>query len=652
MVFNCNNRLFFSMVLLTAFSLIDADGAKDGKKTSFVNEKQLPVFERKFLQKDIAVTVGGLQREDLFYGKNISLLNSCNDMDKIFYFRHSIDINCDCTYGWNTYGYPVAQMYLSVRDKGLWGNPGSIAQTVDAATKDLDVVGEPHRHAIPRHFFWIRESWLQCNLNEALDLHFYNPCTFTIGAFPFELGRGIALGSAYTVAPESLGFNPDTAIDQYAFGMVLHGGLIPHTLSYDLYMGVLQNKTGTLSDTGEKVRAQEYGRIDNPARGFGIINCVFAGRVRWNVFLTELGSLELEPYVMYNNDPEQRVEFLADASAKLGTFGCAGEFSNEFVELGFDYAVNVGRQKVRGWDRNAIVKENRNGFSARVNSHVLRDGKKVLHMPGSVDQSVINSSAQDESQNGKEITSGSGLINADNRFRDPYTNRFEGWMFVADGLYKLYNDQVKIAGAVGVASGDENPNFESVDGNYRGFIGLQELYGGKRVKSAFLLGGAGKLKRPLSAPKRTTRQAPSPFATSVSGFTNLMFIGGSVKWEPYDWAKKFKLQSNVLLYWQHAATSKFDLQTGRDSLEKARRMLGGEWNVFVDYYLLKSLKVFGIFSLFVPGAHYSDIRGKPFNREQQLRLDRLDRTGFNGDIIPNIGTDSSVTFNVGLEFAF
>ena len=47
---------------------------------------------------------------------------------------------------------------------------------------------------------------------------FLQPALPTFGAFPFELGRGIALGTAYAVDASDLGFYSENAIDQYAFG--------------------------------------------------------------------------------------------------------------------------------------------------------------------------------------------------------------------------------------------------------------------------------------------------------------------------------------------------------------------------------------------------------------------------------------------------
>src|SRR5690606_5058198 len=151
------------------------------------------------------------------------------------------------------------------------------------------------------------------------------------------------------------GFYADSAIDQYAFGARFSGELISKVLSYDFYTAILQNNSGSLNDTSRKILGQEYERLETPERGFGKINFLMAGRFNWTVFDNDwLGRMTLEPYALYNNDPEQRIEFRGDATSKLGTLGLAGEFYGKRFEAGFDYAVNLGEQRVKGWDRNII----------------------------------------------------------------------------------------------------------------------------------------------------------------------------------------------------------------------------------------------------------------------------------------------------------
>lgn len=654
-------------------------------------------------ESDVELIFSGKFKPETFWGDNISLLNSnnrvqCKPIDRIFYARHTLDITLDMLYGRKKYDKTALEFLFSMRNKGIWGNPESIASTTDSTIKFLDTTLGSHRHGIPRHIFWIREAWMRFSLSEPVGFHFSHNHEFTIGIFSFQLGRGIALGDAYAVGPELLGFYTETQVDQFAPGARLSGDILTDRLSYELYAAILQNRSSTLGDTGQKIYGQEFGRRTCPARGFGIINYAIAGHLFWYVFDNDkIGSLTFEPYFLYNEDPEQRVQFLGDASSKLGTIGLAGEYANKSWEFGFDYAFNLGRQKVKGWDRNVVEARNRNGRTTIVNSHVFMNVDpnaagapsnlnpyKVPNAPdtitsagatsskGRTAQELINNSEQGEEFNGASIGTVPGFgaavggvalpvqagvtpdtfFNANNRFRNPYVNEYEGWMFVADAAWWIYEKDLKLAATAGVASGDENPNVETKDGNFTGFIGLQEIYSGKRVRSAFALGGAGKLKRPLSVPE--SEQSPTEFSAEVNGFTNLVFTGLALYWTPSNWQKKFSFNPNVLAYWEQHPTKKFDLATRSNSPQDARTFLGVEVNSFIFYNILPDLKLFFVGSVFVPGGHYADIRGKPLNADQNRALDRFERDGerISAEFLPNIGTDPGVTLNFGLEYNF
>ncbi len=608
--------------------------------------------------------LSGYYKPEMFFGKNIALLNNANEVDKVWFQRHTLDFNLDMLYGMQRYNEVAAEFLFSLRNKAVWGNL-NIVRTTEAEIKiDNSVLGS-HKHSIPRHFLWMREIWLNFSLNHALGLNFSNKHTFKLGLFPFQLGRGIALGDAYAVGPEFLGFYTNSAVDQYAPGFLISGDIVKNTLSYDLYIAILNNKSSSLSETAERVRGQEYGRKLSPLRGFGQVNFLVAAHLGWTVFDNNYGKLTIEPYGLFNNDPEQKVEFTSDADSRIGTVGMAGEYVQDRVEFGFDYAFNLGQQRVRGWDRNTIniALDPSTGHLQEVNSHVFTQDPNVVSSPsqaqfnsknssGKAVQAIINTSFEDESQNGKKIgTVGNiNLYNAKNRFRNPYTNKYEGWMFVMDAALWVHNKDVRFAVTAGAASGDDNPNEETIDGIYSGFIPLQEIYSGKRVKSAFLLGGAGKVQRPLSTP--TSEQAPSRFASVVDGFTNLVFGGAGLTWMPRKATKRFAINPNIYAFWEEKPTQKFDAVTKTRTNELASTYLGIETNIFSEFYILETLKIYVVGSVFFPGAHFRDIQGIPLNSAQDAQLDRVDRTGVSGDPLPNLGKDTAYALNFGLQFNF
>ena len=647
---------------------------------------------------------GRFKPGDSFYGKNLNLLNSNEQADRVFFMRHTLDLNLDVKCGKKD---PTAQMKFSMRNKAKWGNPHIVPST-RTDLKVVDHLGLNHKHSIPRHLFWVKEAWLELCINDMADIYWHGKRqTFTVGAFPFQLGRGISLGSAYAVGADYVGFYSDTLVDQYAFGAKLSGESVKDRLSYDLYGALLNNKCGSTGDTGDKVYAQAYGRLNCPERGFGVVNVVIAGRLNIiAVNAPEQGRLTFEPYALYNVDKEQKIEFRGDAIGRLGTLGLACEYTGGRFEFGFDGAFNLGCQDILGWDRNIIELQNKNGCVCFVNSHVyvgvdpcseeaqnvninaykcpqapttkktnftIEDDAiivtKELNKVGRTAQDLIQQNERTCKNNAQLVGKVDGLTdtlclplatpnerkdelyNARNRYREPYRNKYKGFMFVVDGAVNFHNKDVKIAATAGYASGDADPNFDQKDGDYRGFIPLQELYSGKRVKSAFYLSGVGKLRRPLDT--LTTEERPDRFAAAASGFTDIAFVGSGLTWEPHEWRKPFFFSPNILAYWETWADRKYDIIQKRFLAERARRFLGIELNVFMRKQLLFcGIDFFLEASLFIPGGHYDDVRGKPLNRNQQKLIDRLDRIGYENDCIPNLGTDTAFGFNLGFDYKF
>ncbi len=609
-----------------------------------------------------------LRMPEFFYGKNLRLLNDANPTDRVVFFRHTIDFNTEYWYGKPSLDYDLVYVKMTIRNRGIWGDPESIASTTLSPIKELDAVFGEHRHALPRHVLWIRELWIQLSLNDILCVPFCNHHYITAGAFPFELGRGIALGTAYAVDPSDLGFWAEPGIDQYAFGGKLSGDIIKDELVYDLYGAILNNLSDTFDNTNQKIRGQEFGYREDQARGFGIINYVVAARAIWTPLFTHTKTkMRLEPYIMYNHNPEQKVEFIGDAKSNLCTLGVAGEFELGNFECGFDTAFNVGKQSVYGWDRNSIKLENRDGVAVIVNSHVRQappgqepnPRKSPLALKIAENQNIINVSAQAAGENGKVIGKNNHgtLINGLHRFTEPSNNLYRGMMIVYDMGYYVCKPDVKVCAGFGYASGDANPNRDltfhgdsDINQVYEGFIGLQEAYAGTRVKSAYLLSGQGKIPRPLSFP---TQAVYDPYAVVVNRFTNLVFAGASGYWRPSWSCRKWSFNPNIIAFWTDYSSRFFNEDTGRRSRTRfARNYLGLEVNAFLEAELLQDLKFFTIASIFFPGSHYRDIEGLPLNKAQRFYLDNLDVTGIINDRVPLLGHDTSYFINVGLEYRF
>ncbi len=636
--------------------------------SKFVREKEPPVkVPLIWVSGDSEYRFSTRFRPEFFYGKNLRLLNSRNRTDQVAYFKHTIDLVGEYHFGKASHDYDVVMFKMDLRNRGAWGDPESISLTTESELRRLDTTSLGHRHGIPRHIIWLRELWMQISVNDMIPCFpFHNFHTFTLGAFPFELGRGISLGSAYGVGPDLLGYYAENAIDQYAFGFKFWGEIVKERLVYDLYAGIWDNKTGSFDQTNAKIRAQQIGRRFRAERGFGIINYVTAARLRWTPALrNEKYSMLLEPYLLFNDQREQKIEFVGDASSKLATAGMAGEFELGDLDFGFDTAFNFGRQLVRGLDRNIIIEQNRDGFAAIVNSRVSqidpKTGKSAQALKIEENQEIINKSPQCQLQNKKIIGSNSfgTLVNDKHRFSDPYKVKYNGAMFVFDIGYYLCNPMLKVNAAFGYASGGENPHkdLENILENrseftYEGFISLLELYSGTRVKSAFLLSGQGKVPRVLSFP---TEEVVDPFPSMVARFTDLMFVGVGSQFKLPDSHNKWNINPNILAYWQEVPTN---LLKDKKPMQFADTFLGFEANLFAEIELLPDLRFFSVGGLFVPGKHFRDIEGIPLNRDQKKFFDLLanhDLSSEERSMIeraPILGHDIAWFINLGLEYKF
>lgn len=622
----------------------------------------LPIQSNVLFQDPISLinlSFFGMYRPEMFVWDRATFLNRDEINDFFWLARHTCDLGLNITDK-----DVIVEFNFVIRNKGVWGNAGTIARTIPKVIKILDSPLVPQSFSLPRYIFWMREGWLRFNLGKLFGLKFKCNHYFTLGAFPFSLGRGISLGDAYAVGPELLGFYSDTVVDQYAFGFLFSGELIKDTLDYNFYGALLQTKADNLANTSDKVRIQQYNRRSSPSRGPNILNYLFAGNVNWYPIKSEAaGSLRLQPYWLFNEDDEQRIDFEGDAKSRLGTIGLEIEYLGNRIEVGVEGAFNLGHQTVRGWDRNAVQLQSIDGRVSQVNSHVVdSNGAKIPFVADDPAQKAIFSVNPGENENGQQIPGDFPVIgflmppdgqifNGKDRFRDPYCNEYNGWMIISDASLWVYKKDLKFAVTLGAASGDDNPNFDTKDRNFEGFIGLQEIYAGKRVKSAFFLGGHGKVVRPIANPFE--EDDTNILTETVSGFTNLILGGFGLTWSPTDWEKPFKINPNCLFYWQHQSVP---LSPIRDrcfsSIPLANSFLGTELNVFMDCNIVKNLKLYGVMSIFIPGQFYQDIQGRRDIVAELIKSNLDDLRDLAFDEIPRFGSDTALTFNFGIEYRF
>lgn len=603
-------------------------------------------------------------------------------------------------------GWDTARLKVGLRLRGTFGAPESSSRTGPALIRDQDSSLGTHVHPIAIHVPIIREIWGEFNLNELLGLSFHGNTTFTMGLFPFYLGRGIALGDAFSVVPDFIGYDPAMSVDQYAPGFKLSGTLWKkYALTYDFYAAITDNFSDTFANINVKNQGQFYGHRYNQARGFGVLNYLFAAHFLWKPVYENGDKFTVEPYILLDMQNCQKVEVPHDATSKLGTAGLFFDMTKGDVEFGFEVARNFGHQKVKGLDRNTIIRNVRTEQSVPsgpagstcmpvgdqnslvlVNSHVVlqSDGKTPVPfnpcssptlqpaitapLNGSTTCSCLsqyNGEVLDVELYDSATKTYLPVMNTPDRFRDPYVNHYTGWMFITDVAYRLRSN-FKLAAMAAYASGDNDPNKDldtlndsSYDGEYHGFVGLQEVYSGNRVRSGFILGGVGRIPRLTWFPVVTTGdkhlQPPTnPYPSTLSRFTNIAFLGGAAWWEKEECDKKWVINPNVITYWQPDAPrlSRTVLPDGSIIECFAHNHLGTEINVYVDCIAAPGFKWFLVGGFFVPGGYFDDLKGIATSKPEQNYINYLNGKGPIADKVPLIGNNVAFFINLGLEYKF
>lgn len=678
-------------------------------------DKALKKEPFKFESGDCTLTIGGKTKIENYFDRNISLLNR-NIPDEHNYFKNTIDLLFDFAYGKKTFDHDAVKVFTKIRHKGVWGRGAVFADSdgmAPAPVKLSDSVFGAHSHTSGKPLLWINEAWLQFSINAIANASPERLHTVKMGWFPFDLGRGIALGSVYGLNREGFGLNTYVE-DKGAPGILWHGELKKDVLSYDLYYAKFESRSKSLGDTLNNIKAPLLGRKFSPWRGSGKDNDLFAGRVKWKPFYnSKIGTLELEPYAFYNAASDQKIAIVADSSMRLGTFGMAAEHKYKSFEFGAEGAFNLGTQTVRGIDNNKIeIVRDKNatlqnfinptptpyppnnanpniGYIEEQFSHIQYAAAPYNNVPvtpqsNSAARQVVMSDSTPLLAS-LNLDGSGGLVpdafrSKPGRILNEYVNKLRGFMVVVDVTQKIEDYKLDLSAAYGFASGDKNPHASRTCKTFKGFLGLHESYSGKRVSSLMFL---DEMRGVLSIPGVLDANQETVDNNDLS-FTNLHHFGFSTKWTPVVCNKKFTFHPNMLAYWRALPTKAFattpvytmDRDTNKPTtIQKvspsgkpifkyattnndASRFIGTEFNLKMKMELLKDLEIFGNFGMFLPGEMFSDIKGAPFKNsfgDTQFFDELSEEIEVEVTTLKQryrLGTDIGYLANIGLSYAF
>lgn len=650
-----NKKSLFSIVLLTTIGslsarVVERHSETECEVTTTVVKPQehntRDLFTKPFLEDLYTAEITGKFASSTDSHNYSSLLNKDaknpfgNYVDQYLSSKVKLDLVGNIVY------QEGAEVQVGFRAKSVLGNPRAYSTTTESIKMGESLIGS-HSHKIEPRVFFLREAWATIDLTKALGTSrgFQN---LKVGLFPFEVGRGIALGENYGVNPASLGFWSDSAVDQYAPGIMLNGALYGDKLEYDLYAGLLTNNSTNLKETASQIYDKLVINESYPtsfARGFASVNYVTAARLKWTPIKNKAygDKIYFEPYVVYNENREQKVEFAGDASSKLVTLGIAGEFATLGYEFGFEGAINRGHQNVRAWDRNDVILSTHpdTGVFRQVYSKIYDNADLTANTTYLKDETIYRIDGRATSEYNGLPLGGTGKFNANNRFRDAYKNEYKGWMLVADASMLLYKEDLKLAVTAGIASGDVNPNTHKTGTvrEYKGFISLQELYFGKRVKSFFVMGPTSSLSRPHSLVD------DRDFTSPIEGFSNIKFLGAGLTYKPKNAQRTYVINPNILMFWQDQESIKFGSAT-----ELARNKLGVEFNLFGSVELIENVKLVAAGAIFKPLDHYEDLKGTQLT-VLKAELSKLASAGVRENL-PTLSNNVAFSLSAGIECMF
>ncbi len=624
--------------------------------------------------RDLEMSLDGSAKTEYVRSWNTATLNSAGGIDRAAAYNANVELGTNVAYGKEKYGKAALRFFLRSRlqyqagrfDKVLVTNPS----TVKINNAVLPVPGASLNATVP----WYKHAGAELYVNSLFDQEVATDHFLKVGLFEYEVSRGIAYGSGYGTAKDYLGIYSGSQ-NFSPFGILLSGEMIKDRLGYEFYFARLEEKSADYKQTSAYTKKHIVGERAAGRAGSGNCNDVFTGTLKSKYGSDRFGDLKSNLFVVFNNAVDQQIEVANDSQSKLVTVGTSLEYEKGNFELGLEIARNLGTEYVYNIDRNAITLIR--GFPGAEHDVISAYSKVAL---SSATDSFHNTStapvvntiktavdAYSGNENSSIVASGltsTSLVseaedyvlrNASDRYRRAYTNKYTGWMAVADASYNWKPANMKISVAAGHASGDENPHTARKDGettkeyDYNGFVGINENYSGKRVKSILAL-DARKLQAPL------TNQA-GEMQYFDNSFTDMTFVGTGIVWRLPK--RDLECTANALAYWKDKRSWSYVYTVSTDGYGStpARRYYGLELNSTFVLKLLPGLNLNGSAAVFIPGGFYYDVKGLPVGSnviDTAQTVSSQDQTNNTGvaPAVGRLGTDPQVALSLALQYKF
>lgn len=667
--------------------------------------------------RDIDLILEGRMREEFFYFDKVTSLRSDYN-DTYHFFRNKMRFGSYVEYGNRRFGAPAISGELRMCAFNYWDHPTQYNKLSEETVKinhgavrsEINLADE-HTHfgAIPS--LYQDRAWINIDF-DTLFPDTLLPLSMKVGYFPYQVGRGVSLGSYHEGSISFMGWQErslESNATQSPQG-ILFTAELSATTQVELYYSKWRSYTTTPTLTREGSRAARldvsYHDADPKSieRGLKADRNLIAGRVLFDGVTSSGIDWHVQPYGVYVDAPEQKIELAGDASTQLGTYGVMAEFKNDQFAFNVEAAFQYGSQTMHGIDRNKLqVEQDENtGELVVVHSHILQgdtltdkmiasdrlsevawlDHNRGVHAAGSVlaasngteikfnrkKYPTYDAQDPDDTPTDYEIQQ----ISAKNanypflgkaRFRKEYKIDLRGFAVMADAQFRSANGRVCLNIAGAWISGDEYPYNGEVDKRYNGFLPLRDQnYDGKYVKSIAIL-HARKFPRPVDMADHKMYAF-----NHDEDMSNLRYVGMSLQCHPLANPAALIIVPSIIGYWQDCppytwnknAARSFDSGTdtgvykacqtklgfsGAATSERASNHLGTEVALSTIWNMAPGCSANVGIAAFIPGRMYTDIDGMPNRYTRRVKAD-------GNAVYESLGNEVMLGLNARLTFAF
>lgn len=318
-------------------------------------------------KKDVEVKLGGRIRQETFSFFSPLVLRS-DYFDRYTFQRARFNFDIDGFFGKKTYGENVINTRLRLTAFKVYDNDKAytppiiepVAFNSGNYIRKVDISDHGHESIVPLAF--LEEGYVAVKLQKLMPI--LVPTELKIGYFAQAIGRGIALGDYFGGGVDYLGWFEEGNLGNntnLSPGLTLTLGDCK-SLALEFYYSQWKKQSQGPDHTRKELAVRRLDRDENARdprsiqRGTNADRNLFSlrGIVRNNA-AGDGFSLYAEPYLVYVNAPELKVEFEGDSSAKLGTVGCMLDWGCDGWKVNGEFGLQFGRQIMHPIDRNHVV---------------------------------------------------------------------------------------------------------------------------------------------------------------------------------------------------------------------------------------------------------------------------------------------------------